>query len=431
MDTIFALASARGKAGVAVIRISGPRAWEAAAALAGPLPEARRAAVRRLKSNGEPLDEALVLTFARGASFTGELAAELQIHGASATIAAVLRALGGIAGLRMAEPGEFTRRALENGRLDLSQVEGLADLIEAETEAQRKQALSVLSGAVSRQAEAWRRDLIRAAALLEVTIDFADEDVPVDVGPEVLRLVEGVAGELRRAIAGFGAAERVRQGFEVAIVGRPNAGKSTLLNALAGREAAITSETAGTTRDVIEVRMDVDGLAVTFLDTAGLRAAGDDIERIGVRRAVDRAEAADLRIFLLDHERDVPMVSVREGDIVARGKADLSPDADVGLLSVSGKTGAGIGDLIRRVSEKLSGRSASAGIITRERQRQAIADAVSSMESACDEVRAGPSRAEIAAEYLRRSVRRLDSLVGRVDVEDLLDDIFARFCIGK
>jgi tRNA modification GTPase len=431
MDTIFALASARGKAGVAVIRISGPRAWEAAAALAGPLPEARRAAVRRLKSNGEPLDEALVLTFARGASFTGELAAELQIHGASATIAAVLRALGGIAGLRMAEPGEFTRRALENGRLDLSQVEGLADLIEAETEAQRKQALSVLSGAVSRQAEAWRRDLIRAAALLEVTIDFADEDVPVDVGPEVLRLVEGVAGELRRAIAGFGAAERVRQGFEVAIVGRPNAGKSTLLNALAGREAAITSETAGTTRDVIEVRMDVDGLAVTFLDTAGLRAAGDDIERIGVRRAVDRAEAADLRIFLLDHERDVPMVSVREGDIVARGKADLSPDADVGLLSVSGKTGAGIGDLIRRVSEKLSGRSASAGIITRERQRQAIADAVSSMESACDEVRAGPSRTEIAAEYLRRSVRRLDSLVGRVDVEDLLDDIFARFCIGK
>lgn len=431
MDTIFALASARGKAGVAVIRISGPRAWEAAAALAGPLPEARRAAVRRLKSNGEPLDEALVLTFARGASFTGELAAELQIHGASATIAAVLRALGGIAGLRMAEPGEFTRRALENGRLDLSQVEGLADLIEAETEAQRKQALSVLSGAVSRQAEAWRRDLIRAAALLEVTIDFADEDVPVDVGPEVLRLVEGVAGELRRAIAGFGAAERVRQGFEVAIVGRPNAGKSTLLNALAGREAAITSETAGTTRDVIEVRMDVDGLAVTFLDTAGLRAAGDDIERIGVRRAVDRAEAADLRIFLLDHERDVPMVSVREGDIVARGKADLSPDADVGLLSVSGKTGAGIGDLIRRVSEKLSGRSASAGIITRERQRQAIADAVSSMESACDEVRAGPVRTEIAAEYLRRSVGRLDFLVGRVDVEDLLDDIFARFCIGK
>ena len=431
MDTIFALASARGKAGVAVIRISGPRAWEAAAALAGPLPEARRAAVRRLKSNGEPLDEALVLTFARGASFTGELAAELQIHGASATIAAVLRALGGIAGLRMAEPGEFTRRALENGRLDLSQVEGLADLIEAETEAQRKQALSVLSGAVSRQAEAWRRDLIRAAALLEVTIDFADEDVPVDVGPEVLRLVEGVAGELRRAIAGFGAAERVRQGFEVAIVGRPNAGKSTLLNALAGREAAITSETAGTTRDVIEVRMDVDGLAVTFLDTAGLRAAGDDIERIGVRRAVDRAEAADLRIFLLDHERDVPMVSVREGDIVARGKADLCPDADVGLLSVSGKTGAGIGDLIRRVSEKLSGRSASAGIITRERQRQAIADAVSSMESACDEVRAGPVRTEIAAEYLRRSVRRLDFLVGRLDVEDLLDDIFARFCIGK
>lgn len=269
MDTIFALASARGKAGVAVIRISGPRAWDAASALGGPLPEARRASVRKLEWNGEPLDEGLVLTFADGASFTGELAVELHIHGAVATIEAVLRALGGMSGLRMAEPGEFTRRALENGRFDLSQVEGLADLIDAETEAQRKQALKVLSGDVSRQAEAWRRDLIRAAALLEATIDFADEDVPVDVGPEVLRLVEGVVAELRQAITGYGAAERIRQGFEVAIVGRPNAGKSTLLNALAGREAAITSETAGTTRDVIEVRMDVDGLAVTFLDTAG------------------------------------------------------------------------------------------------------------------------------------------------------------------
>jgi tRNA modification GTPase len=320
---------------------------------------------------------------------------------------------------------------LENGRFDLSQVEGLADLIDAETEAQRKQALKVLSGDVSRQAEAWRRDLIRAAALLEATIDFADEDVPVDVGPEVLRLVEGVVAELRQAITGYGAAERIRQGFEVAIVGRPNAGKSTLLNALAGREAAITSETAGTTRDVIEVRMDVDGLAVTFLDTAGLRVTEDDVERIGVRRAIDRAAAADLRIFLLDREGDVPLVSAREGDIVTLGKADLNQGSASGRLSVSGKTGAGIGELIRRVSEMLGSRSASAGIITRERQRQAVSAAISSMESACDAVRAGPSRTEIAAELLRRGVRALDSLVGRVDVEDLLDDIFARFCIGK
>lgn len=431
MDTIFALASARGKAGVAVIRISGPRAWDAASALGGPLPEVRRASVRKLEWNGEPLDEGLVLTFADGASFTGELAVELHIHGAVATIEAVLRALGGMSGLRMAEPGEFTRRALENGRFDLSQVEGLADLIDAETEAQRKQALKVLSGDVSRQAEAWRRDLIRAAALLEATIDFADEDVPVDVGPEVLRLVEGVVAELRQAITGYGAAERIRQGFEVAIVGRPNAGKSTLLNALAGREAAITSETAGTTRDVIEVRMDVDGLAVTFLDTAGLRVTEDDVERIGVRRAIDRAAAADLRIFLLDREGEVPLVSAREGDIVTLGKADLNQGSASGRLSVSGKTGAGIGELIRRVSEMLGSRSASAGIITRERQRQAVSAAISSMESACDAVRAGPSRTEIAAELLRRGVRALDSLVGRVDVEDLLDDIFARFCIGK
>ncbi|OYX44632.1 MAG: tRNA uridine-5-carboxymethylaminomethyl(34) synthesis GTPase MnmE [Rhodobacterales bacterium 32-67-9] len=431
MDTIFALASARGKAGIGVIRISGPRAWEAVGYLAGTLPKPRRAALRRLRLEGEALDDALVLTFAAGASFTGEESAELHVHGATATERVVLAALGGLPGLRLAEAGEFTRRALENGRLDLAQVEGLADLIEAETEAQRRQALKVLSGAIGACAEAWRRDLIRAAALLEATIDFSDEDVPMDVTPEVLDLIGNVTGGLEREVRGIGAAERIRDGFEVAIVGRPNAGKSMLLNALAGREVAITSDVAGTTRDVIEVRMDLGGLSVTLLDTAGLRVAQDRVEEIGVKRAVERAKSADLRIFLLESDDAVPMLEPQPGDILARSKADLGVVGRDDLLQLSGVTGFGLSELIARVTEELSSRAAGAGVMTRERHLQAMTSAISAMESARDEVRSGSSRTEFAAEHLRRAIRDLDSLVGRVDVEHLLDDIFASFCIGK
>ena len=430
MDTIFALASARGKAGVAVIRLSGPRSHAAIAALCGRLPEPRVAALRQIALDGEALDEAIVIVFAKGASFTGEEAAELHVHGATATVAAVLRALGGLTGLRMAEPGEFTRRALENGRLDLAQVEGLSDLIEAETEAQRKQALRVLSGAIGARAEGWRRDLIRAAALLEATIDFADEDVPVDVFPEVAVLLSGVEADLRKQVQGISAAERIRDGYEVAIVGRPNAGKSTLLNALAGREAAITSEFAGTTRDVIEVRMDLGGIPVTLLDTAGLRDAQDPVESIGIDRATERAAGADLRIFLLDGG-DVPLLQPQDGDILVHGKADLEAESSSGHPSVSGKTGAGLDALVARLTQILSDRAMSAGVMTRERHRAAILRAIGAMESAQSEVRNGSGRTEIAAEELRRAIRALDSLVGRVDVEDLLDEIFASFCIGK
>ena len=427
MDTIYALASARGKAGVGVIRMSGPSSWAAVLALCGNLPAPRMASRRRIVLGGEALDEALVLTFAKGASFTGEEAAELHVHGAVATVAAVLRALGQQPGLRMAEPGEFTRRALENGRLDLAQVEGLADLIEAETEAQRRQALRVLSGAIGARAEGWRRDLIRAAALLEATIDFADEDVPVDVGPEVLALIAGVSADLRRETAGVGAAERIRDGYEVAIVGRPNAGKSTLLNALAGREAAITSDVAGTTRDVIEVRMDLGGLPVTLLDTAGLRETGDRVESIGVDRALQRAQDADLRIFLLDGGA-VPLLPPAGDDLLVWGKADLALREG---LAVSGRTGQGLDALIARLTEILSSRAARAGVMTRERHRGAMSRAIGAMESAEAEVKSGSGRSELAAEELRRAIRALDSLVGRVDVEDLLDEIFASFCIGK
>ncbi|WP_373050624.1 tRNA uridine-5-carboxymethylaminomethyl(34) synthesis GTPase MnmE, partial [Thalassovita aquimarina] len=304
MDTIFALATAHGKAGVAVIRVSGPLAHSAGERLAGMLPDPRKAGLRLLRDGqGVRLDEALVLTFPDKSSFTGEAVVELQLHGSVAVVASVLRELGNMDGLRQAEPGEFTRRALENGRLDLAQVEGLADLIEAETEAQRRQALRVLSGDLGNRAEEWRRDLIRAASLLEATIDFADEDIPVDVSPEVNELLDRVIASLSKEIAGVSAAERVRTGFEVAIVGAPNVGKSTLLNALAGRDAAITSEYAGTTRDVIEVRMDLAGLPVTLLDTAGLRETQDKVEEIGIKRARERAGLADLRVFLVEGDQ--------------------------------------------------------------------------------------------------------------------------------
>ena len=428
MDTIFALASARGKAGVAVFRLSGPRAHAAVAELCGPLPEIRRAGLRQLTWRGEALDQALVLLFAAGASFTGEAAAELQVHGSAAVIQALSRALSAMAGLRVAAPGEFSRRALENGCLDLAQVEGLADLIDAETDAQRRQALRVLSGAIGKRAEAWRRKLIRATALIEATIDFADEDVPVDVTPEVLELLGGLIDDLKREIEDSRVAERVRDGFEVAIVGAPNVGKSTLLNALAGRDAAITSEIAGTTRDVIEVRMDLCGLPVTILDTAGLRETTDSVEKIGIERALLRAGAADLRVFLQAAPGEVLLLEPRPGDIVVLAKGDLVQGVEA---SVSGRTGLGLDALMARIGENLSGRVASAGVMTRERHRNAIRNAIVSMESARAEVESVALRSEFVAADLWRAIRGLDMLVGRADVENLLDEIFASFCIGK
>lgn len=426
MDTIFALASARGKAGVAVVRVSGPGAFAACAALAGGLPETR--GLRRLRApDGRVLDEALVLVFPEGQSFTGEAVVELHLHGSSAVVEAVLRALGEVDGLRGAEPGEFTRRALENGRLDLAQVEGLADLIEAETEAQRVQALRVLSGALGDKAEAWRRDLIRAAALLEATIDFVDEEVPVDVGPDVIALMDRVANGLEVERDGVGVAERIRDGFEVAIVGPPNAGKSTLLNALAGRNAAITSEVAGTTRDVIEVRMDLGGLPVTLLDTAGLRDATDAIESIGIERALQRARAADLRVFLtLDGATGVGLVPA-EGDIVVAGKADLGASG----FAVSGKTGVGIDALVAKIGGVLGARAAHAGTAIRERHRLGFVRALEALARGRIALEGGASMTDLAAEELHVAVRALDSVVGRIDVETVLDEIFSSFCIGK
>ena len=426
MDTIFALASARGKSGVAVVRISGPHSFRALRELTTAPKQARTAALRTLRAGDLVLDEAIVLTFPGPHSFTGEDVVELHLHGATATINAVLRALSALEGLRPADAGEFTRRALENERLDLAQVEGLSDLIEAETEAQRRQALRVLSGALGERAESWRSQLIRAAALLEATIDFGEYAVPVDVSPEVNALLVSVLADLTRVIAGVAVAERIRDGFEVAIVGAPNVGKSSLLNALAGRDAAITSDIAGTTRDVIEVHMDLKGLPVTFLDTAGLRATQDHVEALGIERARHRADSADLRIMLLSDRNDIPPIDLKADDIVLVTKADIRENGDVSVV-----TGHGVDDLIQRVATVFEARASDSGVAIRDRHRTAMQSAFDSLMHAKASLASSPELAEIIAEDLRSAVRALDALVGRVDVEHILDEIFSSFCIGK
>ncbi len=428
MDTIFALASAQGKAGVSVIRISGPLALDAANQICDrPLPAKGRGLRCLLDLDGGHLDEALVLSFAAPASFTGENIVEFQVHGSTAVVSAVLDRLTKTPDLRLAEPGEFTRRALENGKLDLAQVEALADLIDAETEAQRKQAQVVLSGGLGQLAERWRVDLIRAASLIEVTIDFADEDVPVDVTPEVTTLLNSVAQDLEAETKGVKIAERIRDGFEVAIIGAPNVGKSTLLNMLAGREAAITSEYAGTTRDLIEVRMDLAGLPVTLLDTAGLRDTDDHVEGIGIELARKRAEQADLRVFLVEPDEAIDL-EMRPGDIRLRPKADMREISDG---SISGKTGQGVDRLVTHISDTLKDRSTQVGVATRARHRDMMLAALNSLSEAQLVLQRGAEFYEIAAEDIRSAVRSLEMLVGRVGVENLLDEIFSSFCLGK
>lgn len=428
MNTIFALATAHGKAGVAIIRISGASAFSGVSKLVGYLKHEKSMALRAVRSpEGDLLDQALVLTFVAGASFTGEDVVELQLHGSPAITQAVLRQLSLLEGFVAAEAGEFTRRALENGCLDLTQVEGLADLIEAETEAQRVQAIRVFDGALGAKVDVWRQRLIRAVSLVEATIDFADEDVPTDVMPEVRELLEAVLNELSLEAAGVEIAERVRDGFEVAIVGAPNVGKSTLLNAIAGRDAAITSEYAGTTRDVIEVKIDLGGLPVTFLDTAGLRDADNAVEQIGIRRALDRGAQADLRVVLLMDDK-LPEIDLLEGDevLVAHSDQGLDPNKEI-----SGLSGFGVSELLARVANKLGHRASGAGLAIKERHLVALTDGLNSLTAVTDMIEVGDYLEEILSENIRDAIKSLDALVGRMDVEDVLDEIFLSFCIGK
>ncbi len=422
MDTIFAQATAPGKAGVAIIRISGASAFEGCARLTGPMPAPRLASLRTIRDlAGEVLDTGLVLAFPEGASFTGEPVVEFQVHGSVAVVRSILSVLGQIPGFRAADAGEFTRRALENQRLDLTQVEGLADLVDAETDLQRRQAQAVMTGELSNRVQAWRRNLVDAASLLTATLDFADEDVPVDVMPDVQALLEAVADDLKVQLAGAVAAERIRDGFEVAIMGPPNAGKSTLMNAIARRQVALTSSLAGTTRDVLELRIDLQGIPVTLLDTAGLRETTDPLESAGIDLARSRAREADLRIWLSVDKSDVPP------------DVDLSYVAqdDEGRSSgISGKTGRGVPELLSQIHVILSSRISPDRLAIRDRHRRGMQAAATHLDEAFAMIRAN-SDIELVAEEVARSAGALAEMIGAVGVEDLLETIFSRFCIGK
>ncbi|MGX9356014.1 tRNA uridine-5-carboxymethylaminomethyl(34) synthesis GTPase MnmE [Roseobacteraceae bacterium S113] len=427
MDTIFAEATVSGKAGVAIIRISGREAATCLRRLGGYVPTPRFASLQSIHdTDGSLLDEALVLYFEKGKSFTGEEVVELQVHGSRAIVARIFEILVEEPGCRLAEPGEFTRRAALAGRLDLAQAEGLADLIDAETEAQRKQAQKLLSGELSERVSSWRAALIEARALLEVTIDFADEDVPVDVSEDVLRLISEVQSEVRAALGGAKANAIVRNGFEVAIVGVPNAGKSTLLNALAGRDAALTSDIAGTTRDIIEVRLSLNGMLITVLDTAGLRAADDEIERMGVERAMQRAGDAHLRVFLVTSDGDNFEALKQPADIVLQAKDDTGASG-----GVSGKTGFGVEALLKEIGSRAASVESNAVIAVNARHASALQEALAIGDRVLERVRLGPDAYDLAGEDVRLMAREMENILGVVEIESVYDVIFGRFCLGK
>ncbi len=438
-DTIFAVATGAARAAICVIRIAGPETRAITTALVGHQPIARHATLARLRdpASGETLDRALVLFFEAGRSEIGEDTLELHLHGSRAVVAAVLKVLACQPGARAAEPGEFARRAFANGRLDLTQLEGLADLIDAETDWQRRQAQRQLSGAMQAATAPWRAALIAASAEVETAIDFA-EDVVLDqaVHPAICARLEPVRQGLRRELAGAPAAERIRDGVQVVILGPPNAGKSTLLNALVQREAAIVSAIAGTTRDPIEVHLDLDGCPMTLVDTAGLRESGDAVERIGVTRARARAEHADLVLWLGADEPDRPTFAAPVWTLAAKSDLRTTSGPAAALednaapLQVSAKTGENL-DILRarlaRFGHDLAVTGASS-LLVRERHRQAFAAALAALDHVAAHPRLG---VELIAENLRTACFALDRLIGRVDVEDILGDIFSRFCIGK
>jgi tRNA modification GTPase len=435
--TIYALSTPPGRSGVAVVRLSGEGAGGMLDALAGlPRAQARRAALRTIRAaDASMIDRALVLWFPAPASFTGEDCAEFHVHGGPAVIEAILAALDE-AGAVPAEPGEFTRRAFEHDKLDLTEAEGLADLIEAETQGQRKQALAQMSGSLRELYDGWRDDLISVMASIEGEIDFPDEeDVPdalshVAYAP-LSRLIASMQAHLDDGRRG----ERVRTGFSIALIGAPNAGKSSLLNKLARREAAIVTDIPGTTRDVVEVRVIMAGFPVIISDTAGLREAVDAIEAEGVRRALDRADNADLRIGVVDarSERDLLDLQgrLKDDDLLVLNKLDLAPDRNAdGAYRLSAKSGQGVDALEARIEsivrDRLSAQELPA--LSRARHRRAVESALASLERCRERLADAP---ELGGEDARLAVRALESLTGRVDVEDILDRVFSQFCIGK
>jgi tRNA modification GTPase len=435
-DTIFALASAPGRAGVALVRVSGPVARECIKLLtAKDIPPVRRAVRRTLqRRGGEAIDQALVLWFQAPASMTGEDVAEFHLHGGHAVLEALTAELIAVPGVRPAEAGEFTRRAVENSKLDLTQAEAIADLVDAETEAQRRQALRQYDGALSALYEGWRAELLKALAWSEAAIDFSDEELPDDLLGEARGIAEKIRGAIKAHLDDAQRGELVRDGLFVAVIGPPNSGKSSLVNALAGRDVAIVAATAGTTRDVIEVRLDLGGYAVILADTAGLRAARGPVEAEGIRRALRRAETADLILLLLDGSVEkksvkLPDNMVNKPYMTVWNKADLPwPHPHEGL-HLSLKTGDGLDEVVEAITEAARRCLESPGEappITRARHRLALSEAAEALERA-----AHACEPELFAEDLRLCVRALGRITGRVDVEDLLDAIFKDFCIGK
>jgi tRNA modification GTPase len=450
-DTIFALSSGRPPAAIAVVRISGPRARDALEALIGRVPEPRKALLARVRdpATGDAIDQALVLWFPGPRSETGEDTAELQLHGGRAVVAAVLAGLGRMDGLRMAEPGEFTRRAFEHGQLDLTQVEALADLIYADTEAQRRQALQQLRGLLADRAESWRQRAIEALALVEAGIDFSDEgDVPQNLLTRALAIARPLHDEIAAALAGADRGERLREGLWIVIAGPPNVGKSTLLNRLAQRDAAIVSPVAGTTRDVIEVHLDLKGYPVNLVDTAGMReASSDPIEQEGMRRAREQAKRADLVLWLIDASAaDAPLpaadmaasatrwIVVNKSDLLdrrTRPRLEWRLKSERDLHSISAATGAGVDALIAAIAAFAEGLLAGEpALVTRERQRAILSGVAQALAEAGRLAEAGAGE-ELIAEQLRLSANGLGRLTGRVDVEEVLGVIFAEFCVGK
>jgi tRNA modification GTPase len=434
-QTIFALSSGRLPSAVAIVRVSGPAAGAAAKLLAGKIPSPRVATRALLRdAAGQPIDDAIVLWFPGPASATGEDVAEFHVHGGRAVLASLFTALSSVVHVRAAQPGEFTRRAFENGKLDLTEAEGLDDLIHADTDRQRRQALRQLKGLLGDRARNWRAQIIEASALIEAGIDFSDEsDVPTELIVPALAKVKALLGEITEVLAAQGRTERLRDGLVVAIAGPPNVGKSTLMNQLARREVAIVSPHAGTTRDTIEVQLDLDGYPVTVIDTAGIRETDDPVEQEGVRRARSRAAEADLVLWLTDADGAKPS----EGDAptwIVRNKIDLgSPDAprrNEARFAISASRGDGLRELIAALvgyAQEFFG-SAETGLIGRQRQRDLLRQTAASLQRSIDVVGDGE---ELAAEDLRAAAYALGRLLGQVDVEDILDVIFREFCIGK
>ncbi len=441
--TIFALATPPGRSGVAVLRVSGPSCDAVLSALlaGGALPTPRQTCVRRIvdPATGEALDEPLIVRFASGASFTGENAFELHLHGGRAVVAAVLRVLSEREGLRMAEPGEFTRRAFDNGRLDLAQIEGLADLIDAETVSQRRAALRQYAGSLGDKCREWSGRLTRGLALLEAMIDFADEEIPDETYAVASQAILSVRDDLAETLTAPAMTERLRSGWRVAILGAPNAGKSTLINALAQRDIAITSDIPGTTRDSIEVSLELDGFPVTLIDTAGIRETEDAVEREGVRRSGFVSKEADLRIGLL--APDAPLSAdidalLAPDDLRIWNKRDQgAADQDVDC-EISAKGNAGLTPLIGLLKERLElAEPPSDALWLRERHRLALCDALSALQRYAVLASDGDSRLqavpEIAAQDVREAYEALGRITGERGVERLLDVIFSEFCLGK